>query len=312
MAHIFLLILKIIGLFLLAILGILLLILFFPVTYKGKGRFRQEERTLKLTAGWLFHFVHCKIVVDRKDVLYCLRILGIPILSSKRRDTKSRKNKKYKSSSEEVKKKKEECVDVSKEPEKIKDGSINLPKEQKILKDDSISISKQPEAIRDDSVVAPGKSKKKQKKSWFKTIRNMWERFLFAMKELKDNAQKTTEKIKEAKTFLSSNTTKEAYRYGKKILLHMIRHILPGSIKAQIRFGFEQPDQTGKTLGCLAMLYGTFGINPKKIKLNPDFQNKVLEGDIRFRGSIIGCVLVIDCLKLYFKKEIRSIIKKFN
>ena len=60
-------------------------------------------------------------------------------------------------------------------------------------------------------------------------------------------------KIKEMKNFISANTTKEAYRYGKRMIIKLLRHIFPRRIKAELHFGFEQPDATGKMLGYMGM-----------------------------------------------------------
>ena len=92
MVHILLLILKIIGIIVLSILGLALLILFFPITYVGKvnGNIEEKKITGNIRAGWLFHLLHCRLWIENTEIHYNIRLLGIKIKSS---ETKEKKKK---------------------------------------------------------------------------------------------------------------------------------------------------------------------------------------------------------------------------
>lgn len=109
MVHILLLILKIIGIIVLSILGLALLILFFPITYVGKanGNIEEKKITGNIRAGWLFHLLHCRLWIENTEIHYNIRLLGIKIKSSEtkekkkkvRASTPSRRSSAWKSSS---------------------------------------------------------------------------------------------------------------------------------------------------------------------------------------------------------------------
>ena len=97
MVHILLLILKIIGITLLVVLGILLLILLFPVTYKISGQLDEKDYSLKIKAGWLFSLLHFSLNVEKKqDMKMKFRILGIPVNIFNREKKQKKKTKKHK------------------------------------------------------------------------------------------------------------------------------------------------------------------------------------------------------------------------
>ena len=83
MVHILLLILKIIGIIVLSILGLALLILFFPIAYVGKvnGNIEEKKITGNIRAGWLFHLLHCRLWIENTEIHYNIRLLGIKIIS---------------------------------------------------------------------------------------------------------------------------------------------------------------------------------------------------------------------------------------
>ena len=81
MISILLIILKIIGITLLVILGLVLVlflvVLFVPVRYRFKGNY-DDAFHCKGKITWLLHFISIKIEVE-KEVVTSIRILGIPI-----------------------------------------------------------------------------------------------------------------------------------------------------------------------------------------------------------------------------------------
>mgnify|MGYP003319203795 CR=1 FL=1 len=77
---VFLLILKIIGIVLLSIIGfalfLVLLVLFVPVRYKGKGYYRNNEYDFKANASWLLHIVSFSYGLKEEEGL-CFRLFVI-------------------------------------------------------------------------------------------------------------------------------------------------------------------------------------------------------------------------------------------
>ena len=138
---------------------------------------------------------------------------------------------------------------------------------------------------------------------------------LGARKNIKNIYSKFKEKcakVRAVKAFINSPTTKKAFKFGKEIIIKTLRHIFPKKIKGNIEIGFESPDLTGKTLGYIAMGYSVFNVNPKKIKITPDFQNEIFNGNVKLSGHIMLGVVLYYGLRFYFNKEIHRIIKKIG
>lgn len=304
MVHILLLILKIIGIILLTALALCLLVLFFPVTYRGKGEFHGKVYCIDLKCGWLFHLLHFGGRFSNEKNIAKIRILGIPInlLKDKSESEKKRNSKKNK---EKHKKRKKEKTSVE---EKISEKQVG--EEYRGEKHTNQPLNEHSENRSE---------RKKGGKTFTDKIKNFCRTILRFVKKIKETVKKAVKdikgaynKAKEIKAFITANTTKEAYRYGKRIVFKVLKHIFPRKIKAKLHFGFEQPDVTGKTLGYIAMILSTFHINAKRISVVPDFDKKVIEGNINIKGHFFVGILLIDGLRFYFKKEIHDIIKRFS
>lgn len=288
MIHILLLILKIIGIVLLAVIFLMLLLLFYPVTYKMKGVVRKNDYQIKISAGWLFQIIHFKLTADKEEWRFFFKVFGIPIVKYPQKRKKKEDIQKT-----DIKKKSAESFE-----QQVEEGEEIL---DKILQ------------IREGKVEEEKKTEsKRQKKNILTRIQKFFVNLFSRIKEFALNIKAKKDKIIEIKKFISANTTKEAYQYAKKILFQVIKHIFPAKIRGRIHYGFDMPDITGKTLGYIAMICGTFHMNPKHIKIEPDFNHKVFEGNISLKGHVMAGVIVFYLFQLYRKKEIRDIIKKIN
>ena len=309
MIHILLLILKIIGIVLLAALAIILLILFFPVTYSVNARFEKNRVDGRLMAGWFFHIIHFVLKFKGDSIIYKLRVFGIPIYSS---------DKKEKHGSEEKAddRKKDESNKAARKSETKADNE-NSDSKYSAIEDNDYRESYRYEAGSDEHVKnddGQGNTEKKSGKIWsfVEKIKNALKIISYNVKKLFRNAKEVHTKIDEIKKFIRANSTKEAFNYGKTLVIKLLKHIFPRKIRANIQMGFDEPHITGQMLGYIAMAYGTFGINPEHIVIDPYFDKKILQGHIRLRGRFVIGIVIYYALRFYFKKEIHDIIKKFS
>lgn len=341
MVHILLLILKIIGIIVLSILGLALLILLFPITYVGKvnGNIEEKKITGNIRAGWLFHLLHCRLWIENTEIHYNIRLLGIKIKSSEAKEKKKKEKRKNQSEEQSPKNEEEKSQDELKE-DSVKEtdikqiGTSENEKEQEIqnsnLEETDVKNQNNENIKSEDSKnTTETNNRKKEKKSFitrmqisFKKLKQRIKKIVENIKDkihnIKENAKnkknsidEIINQIKTVKQFITSKTTKEAYAYGKKMVLKLLKHLAPNRIKGNLYMGFEESYLTGEALGALGMIYGIFNINPKRFKVYPDFENKVFKGDIIFKGHIYLGVVIIYCLKFYFNENIKRIIKKF-
>lgn len=306
MVHILLLILKIIGITLLVVLGILLLILLFPVTYKISGQLDGKDYSLKIKAGWLFSLLHFSLNVEKKqDMKMKFRILGIPVNIFNREKKQKKKTKKHK---------KEEKEGVASEKAADELPKQNITENKRITDDEeqeNANIRKEEISPKEEKRESSDNGFLNKIKKLFLRIKNTIKRIIANIKKTANDIQGMIDKVKHFKKVITSSVTKKAYRYAKNILKKLFKHIMPGKIKADINFGFEEPDLTGKTLGYIAVTASAFNVNMKRINIVPDFEKSVLKGRICMKGHIVVGIVLIYLMKLYFNKEIHYLVKKY-
>ena len=248
--QLFLGIISTVGFIILVILAIIIiligLILFLPVVYRAKIK-KQKDLEGDLSVRWLFGAVYFRLIYQKKEVSWALRIFGIPVL-------KSSKEKKIE--------KKESDQKAKKQPT-IKPGEAVKEARQS---------DKEP-VFEEGEVESGGK-------------------IPFTISSLCDKL----EKIKKVWGVL-----KEV----KPLLLKILKHIAPRKVDGYLAFGFEAPSQTGMLLGLLGALCIPI---PKGLRIEPDFQEKKLECDLKIKGRIEIIVLLVNGCRLLKNKKIRKLL----
>lgn len=92
----------------------------------------------------------------------------------------------------------------------------------------------------------------------------------------------------------------------------VLKAIAPRRIRGHLRYGSDDPADTGKFLAGAAMLYPFYH---GKVSIIPVFDDKILEFDLVLKGRIYIGTLVAVLLKLYFNKKVKRfihIMKKEN
>lgn len=287
MLHIILLILKIIGIVLLSLLGLLLLavicILFVPVRYKGKGQWYDEKHG-KVIVSWLLHIISIHITYDNGETDVKYKLFGIkfnPWNKNKKKKVKSTKSKKKQS---------EKQQDTVEETRDDTPRTITLTEPKKDTEKKEVTVQE------------PITSKKKKWKSPFEFIKKI----RFKIRAFCDKLKKINERKNNLLAFLREEETKIAWRVGKEELIKLIKYILPTKFKLYMKFGFEDPANTGKLLGIIYMFYGF----TKRFQIYPDFEKVVFEGETTFKGRIRVIRLLVVFLKLWRNEPIKNTIER--
>lgn len=317
MLGILLTILKIIGIILLVLIGLILLaaavILLVPIRYHGEGA--REEKILsgnvKLT--WLLHMISASASLseDGTKIRVCLFRKTIYPKSKAKKMTKQDAPKK----SEKLEKPKQQSDTVSKEVATIyepKKPNPELPKKEKK------NVYEAPEAKKMDEPESEKKQQSQKEKSARPDVKSKFEDIkqkLLAVKEKfidsKAGIQKIKNKIDYWKNLLTSDPMKEAMEFLWKKTKGLLHHILPRRMTGRIHFGFEDPSKTGKTLAYFSMLYP---FTKENLVIEPEFETEelILEGDIAFRGRIRLGYLVYVALSVVLNKNIRRQYKRLR
>ena len=339
MIHILLLILKIVGILIAVIIGLVVLalgtVLFVPIRYRIRGsRYDSLEAAVKVY--WLFHALSIKVVYpwgEGKDVGIVIRILGKRIYDNLRNENqssehnKNKKGMKTQKASRKVPQKPGTPEDTGQRPVPAPD-QIPKPKEmprpalapaaEAPLKIPAVAESAPRSHVQEDRPQKPGLVKRIKEKLY--AIKNQFQSRLERIKnkisslcKKNDRLLKKLAGIREKKdavmAILFDSKNRPAFAALKKELFRILRHLKPVRLSGKVYFGFEDPASTGYVLGALSLLYPVY---EDHIALYPDFEEKKAQGELYVAGRLRIAVFAGVALRLVFNKDIRRIIQSFK
>lgn len=272
---IFLIILKWIGIMLLCILAVLLFvglcILFVPVRYHIWVECPERWRA-KVCVSWLFPLFQFLFDTERPEK-NGIRIAGIPVAGQ------------HKS---------------GKAPAKQADK--NLPADRSDKPESENAEHTQPDMLAE--IPVSGQSDKSQqprsrkKNSFLEKCRRLRKRiknFCLSIRSIFAKIKAVDRESIEWIRLLAVNAGR------------LLKHICPRRIKGWVHFGTSDPALTGELLGGLSIFFAMCG---QGVRVTPDFEREVLEGELEIKGHLRGIVLLILIIKVhplqlirYFRRE---------
>lgn len=327
MLHILLFILKIIGILLAVILGLIFLavcvVLFVPVSYRAEGKSKGtlENMTVRGQVSWLFGFV--KVVVEWKEKASSYYI---KIAWKKLGDAPGGKKEREDADDERIWEDQETVYSDEEDSEPCAEILPEIGKEREEGKEDQKTDAKAVEEVPPVSERVerpaqesgpPDQEEKVQNAGVFEKIsgkiRGIYEGVQKALQKIKCTFKDFCDKIKEILEkkdrlveFIKDETHLGALRKGKQEVFKLLRRLAPKVLAADIHYGFEDPCLTGQVLAVLGALYPLIG---EHAEITPDFQEKVLEGSLKIRGRIYVVHLAILAVNMLLCREVRQTIK---
>lgn len=300
MGHILLLILKILGILILVIIGLVIVllasVLFIPVRYSLDGNKTENEVTAKIRFHWFLHIISFCGWYDGETFSTRLRIFGIPLNS--RKDTKE-DDEKGQAKGDKQSNKQTDTVDNTTsqkllDTETHEDSSIEELSKSKQLSNDNKTKNKQT-MKKHISII-------EKIKNFFRKLKYTWQKICDMLKTVCASTHTFLE-------FIQAETTKQAFVLTRGELKYLFKHLKPRKVKGELIIGFEDPSVTGQFLAATSLFYPFLG---EKIKIYPNFENEVLEGNIRICGHMRSMHGLRTIWHLYRDKNIKQIIKRFQ
>jgi len=314
---VFLLILKIIGIVLLSIIGIVLfavlLVLFVPIRYRVDADY-HEKVIAHAKVSWLLHILSFVVSYDENGLGTVLRIFGIKF---KRRDRKPKKVKAEKTKTKKDKKNKnqEMKAEISADSKTDQKADSQIPgegdytlegfEEEPPKEEEPVKEAKTADTSAEADSSEAENSFFAKLKEYIGKLRSVCRNFSRSWKRFTRKVSKAYEQYNYYLDLLTDSHVQEVLLDALAIVLKAIGRILPRKIKGNLHFGLEDSESMGKALAILGMLYPLYY---GKIKVEPEYDTKVLEGDIVIKGRIFVISLLISGWKLYFNKELRKVI----
>lgn len=135
-----------------------------------------------------------------------------------------------------------------------------------------------------------------------KSIIKKTKRKIRAVIRSKDKLKK---KIDDIKMIINDEANKEMVRLLYSQLKALFKEIMPVKYKINIHYGCDDPYRTGQLLMYISVFYGLSGIN---MNITPDFNEKILEGDIYIKGRVRICKLLMIVFCVYRNKRFRELV----
>lgn len=284
-------VLKIIGIVLGAILLLILLlllwILFSPIRYRGRFIY-DGKPDLNVKISYLLWIVRGFYIIDSSGSRYDVKVLWKSLLDSK--ESKSKKSKKIKKKVKTPTTKETKPAIIKKEPDDFLDEHEKIkitPKE-----------TKKPE----QKALPDKKDKKKEKKSIFKKLKELYNKITGVIKNLIDKKNKVMEEINDERN-------RDAVKFALKLLGKLLKHLLPRKHKISVEFGTGDPATTGELLGVLYALAAMFSLN---LSVTPDFEEKIFKCDVPFKGRVSVFLLLVWLIQAYRHENLRRLIDKIR
>ncbi len=309
MIEIVLLILKIIGITLMALLLTLLvvlaLVLFVPICYRIRVVHNPDTTRISGRATYLPPLLVFKFRFFEKEFSYTGQVFWhIFLNSAEDKEEKPKKQKKEKKTKEKKRKQKPENSrnDITVADDRA--GEVtgeNFTQER----DEAFRASAENLSDRDSTATET----KTSKTGWFAKIRNKIQEIRDTISGILKTIGRLFRQKDEALQILAEEETKNAISFAWGKLKKTVKHILPRKVKGQLILGFDDPAVTGQVLGVISVLFAATG---QLFRIVPDFERARLESDLEFRGRLKIFTLLVIALKVYLNKELKQVTGKMK
>ena len=324
------LILKIIGIALLCVLGLLLLaillVLFVPLRYRIEGK-KEETLEAKARVTWLLHFVNAELSYAASLNLR-IKILGICFYDRLKKKAKEEKKREKEQAGEEAEE--EDTEEETAEEETAEDASEDteetgeeISEEPENEEPESEEVNSEiPEAEEDKKEEAP-----KVKKSLGERMDDMADAFEDGLDELEDMLDETAdsledgidkirEKIEKAADtigyylrILESDGTQWVYEYVVRHVKACIKNVVPKRIDAKIRYSDDDPASVAGIWQIYAVAVTLLGSIKGKRELITSQDDSDIRFNARIKGRATVAVLAYHGLCLLLNKKVKKFIK---
>ncbi|MCL2052312.1 MAG: DUF2953 domain-containing protein [Lachnospiraceae bacterium] len=301
-------ILKVAGIILFAICGILILllmlVLFVPLRYSLRGEYAGIESPLtyaKIRISWLLRLVSVSYSYPDKQSIR-VKFLFFTIFDSKRPKKKKKAGKKSATDKRPAKEEKNEVTEANETTEAIE---VNKANELK--------------AVNEVKAPAPADEPEEEKPSFIaflKKIKQFYENIIYTARnfyaKIKDTRQKVSDFVNDLNYYLEilkSDELKKAFSLCTGQLKRILKSIKPRKIRVNLLIGRGDPAATAKILELYSILYPFIGQN---ISIKPDFDREVINGDFFISGRIASWVVLWSAWKVYSDRNIRKLLKMFK
>lgn len=297
---------KLIGMILLAIIGLVVvavtLVLFVPVRYRISGQI-EDEITVHARITWLLHAISYTFDYQNGEMDSVLKILGI------------RKRPSSKSALDEEP---DDIVDEEDDIARIEKADKLIEPEYGVHLDEEEGFGSDNEPEREinsntevdsNEVKSPFRRIVERIQTFFLSIKTKIETFIAVLHKIKTAVPEILKKASSLKAFLVDEMNQFVFMQVIGELKYLLGHFKFRRLETDLRFATGDPATTGQALGVLCMVPVLYQY---QVSIVPDFDSEefYVKGTFEIKGRIRGVHAVISLLRLIKQKEVRNLLKK--
>lgn len=315
MLHIIFLILKIIGIILLCILGIVLTavscVLFIPLRYRIEV-FREEGEdkppvSVQVKFTWLLHLVNVLLRYPA-EVYVRARIFLFTVFRMPEKKKKRNRGGKHENAG------KAEwdarAVPEAEETEQAEPAGRENVEDAAAMEAEGTGPAQEQEPF---SLIGRllGKIQKfiDKIKEIIQKIKSAFENIRYTIRHFCDKIRFTLDNIQYYREVMESEAFKGSWSLCRKQVGALLKEIKPDRFEADLIIGTGDPAITGEILAACGMLYPLMGQN---VRVVGDFERTHIEGYVYMKGSIHVFPFLYAAAKVYWNKDVRTLIKLFK
>lgn len=297
-------ILKIIGLVLAGIVGLVILLLlvvcFAPIRYKVVAKGENADMEGEASAVWIFGLAKAALEYRGKQLSYYVRVAGIRIIKGVLGKDEAEALREV-LEEEDVIADRKQYEKISKELQKAEEKAekAEAEKEEKRREKEERRLEK--EAEKEEKKQEKKAQKEEQKR--LDKLKSLKERIRARIDRLKE----LYEKFQTIKRIWQAKATKRALKRLKVELFNILNHLKPKKISGDLGFGLEDPADTAIIYGNAAPIAEALGKG--KLILIPEFYKKGIHADLLIRGRIFLGYMILCIARLYFDRDVQRVIK---
>lgn len=138
---------------------------------------------------------------------------------------------------------------------------------------------------------------------------SLYDKIKFKVDEICDKIKRVRSEIRYYRNLYNSNEAKNAVFVIKKRLMRILKKLMPRRAHADVTFGFDSPDLTGKVYGLYTIFAKRFD---RASRVIPDFDRKIFEGDLWCKGHFNIWCFIWNGLAIILNKNVRKIYKSYK
>lgn len=317
MLHILLLILKIIGILLLCLLGLLVLgtvcVLFVPVRYRIEAERREGEGeppvAVRVKVTWLLHFINLALRFDGSLFLRA-RIMVFTLFRLPKKENRKKNSVKEQSGKGENTQtpQEKETQQESAPPSGKRDETAYAQAEEseEVRLTESVDEGAEEEPPKSPSIWDKLRAIPGILRGIFLKIKSLIENIQYTIQKFCDKIKSVSDTIEYYRKVIEGEAFRRSFALCKNELLRIGKALKPQKFQVQLLIGMDDPAATGEILAVWGMLYPVIG---GYVDVAGDFERKRLEGHLLLKGKIRFFTFLRVAVKIYFNKDIRKLYK---